>query len=141
MRRVVAIACVAAVAVLAPSAHANWSSTVDGGSLTVSTATLDDPTGLVAAGNAGTCTRRKPKTLTVDLRWTATTSPRATGYLVLRDGVQVGTVSGAGTTNWSDTTRQLQFSTSYTYTVEATVGGWTSPGATATLTTFNNRCR
>jgi hypothetical protein len=60
---------------------------------------------------------------------------------VLRNGTQVGTVGSAGSNGWSDTTKQLAFSTSYTYTVESTVGGWTSPGATVTITTLTNKCR
>jgi len=118
---------------------------VDAGSLAVSSATLAAPTG-VAAANAA-CTRRQRTSLTVTVTWTATASPGATGYTILRGTsatgpfTAVGTVSGIGTTSWTDATGQLRFSTTYDYVVEATVQSWTSPSSVAAgVTTPNNRC-
>lgn len=134
-----AILVAAAALLLAPAALASWSSSVAVAGMTVSTATLADPTALAAA--TGACTRLQAGSLTVDLSWTATTSSRATGYVVLRDGVQVGSVAGAASTGWSDTTGQLAFQTGYDYVVEAVVGGWTSPGASVSFTTVGKQCR
>lgn len=141
MRRRVLVLVVVAAAFGTPAALATWSSSVSTGPMTVSTATLADPTNLTAANNSGVCIKNTPSSLEVDLTWTATTSPRATGYTILRNGTQVGTASPASATGWSDTTGKLAFSTSYTYTVESTVGGWTSPGATVSITTFSKLCR
>lgn len=144
MRRRVVLAVVVVAAILtAPAAMAMWSSTLAAGPMTVSTATLSDPTSLTASNNPTVCVRNTPSSLQVDLSWVATSSPMATGYAVLRNGSRVGTVSGASSTAWSDTTGQLAFSTSYTYVVESTVAGWTSPGTTATttITTLGSRCR
>lgn len=141
MRRRVLVLAALAAAVGAPTALATWSSSVSTGPMTVSTATLADPTGLSAANNSSVCSKNTPSSLEVDLTWTATTSPRATGYTILRNGTQVGTVGSASATGWSDTTGTLAFSTAYTYTVESTVGGWTSPGATVSITTFGKLCR
>ena len=129
----------------AAPALAGWSSPVDAGSLAVSSATLAAPTG-VAAANAA-CTPRQRTSQTVLVTWTATASPGATGYSILRGTrstgpfTAIGTVSGIGTTSWTDATGQLRFSTAYYYVVEATVQSWTSPvSAVATVTTRSNRC-
>jgi len=118
---------------------------VDAGSLPVSSATLAAPTG-VAASNAA-CTRRQRTSLTVSVTWTATASPGATGYTILRGTgaagpfTAVGSVSGIGMTSWTDATGQLRFNTTYDYVVEATVQSWTSPNsAAASVTTPSNRC-
>jgi len=128
----------AALAAAAP-ALAGWSSPVDAGSLSVSTASLAAPTG-VAAANAA-CTPGQRTSLTVTVTWTATSSPAA-GYTILRatraNGpyTAVGSVVGVATTAWSDTTGQLRFTTTYYYVVESTVQSWTSPNSTrASVTT------
>lgn len=142
-RRAIVAACAVVAACVAPAATAMWSGTSTAGPMTVSTATLNDPTSLTAANNKSVCTNNNASSLEVDLTWVATSSPKATGYVVLRNGTQVATVGGASSTAWSDTTGQLAFSTSYTYVVESTVAGWTSPGTTATvaITTLAHNCR
>ena len=128
----------------AAPALAGWSSSVDAGSLAVSSATLAAPTGVAAA--QGACTPRQRTSLTVVVTWAATSSPGATGYTVLR-GTRAtgpftaeGTVSGIGTTSWTDATGQLRFTTTYYYVVESTVQSWTSPNsATASVTTPASR--
>ncbi len=145
-RRVLAVALVT-VAVGAPAALASFSpSTIATGPLPVSSETLADPTGLAATNNKGVCKKNNAKTLEIDLSWTASTSTNATGYLVLRTDnttggtTQVATVTPVTATSWKDTTKQLAFSTSYTYTVQTNVHSWTSPGATVTITTLNGSC-
>jgi hypothetical protein len=142
MRRSALVAFLAVIAVVAaPAALANWSSGVtptSPGGLVLGTATLADPTSLAAAN--GACTNNNAASLRVDLTWVATASARATGYVVLRNGTQVGTVGGAGSTSWSDATGQLAFGTAYTYTVKSTVQSWTSPGATASVTSLSKTC-
>jgi hypothetical protein len=142
MRRAL-VATIVAAAFAAPAALATWSSTAGAGPMTVSTATLADPTGLAAANNKNVCLNNTASSLEVDLTWTPTASPRASGYVVLRNGTQVATLSGASTSGWNDTTGQLAFATSYTYVVESSVAGWTSPGTTATtaITTLAHNCK
>ena len=132
----------AALAAAAP-ALAGWSSPVDAGSLSVSTASLAAPTGVAAA--IASCTPRQRTSLTVAVTWTATSSP-ATGYSILRGTsatgpfAAVGSVAGVGTTAWTDATGQLRFTTTYYYVVEATVQSWTSPdSAAAAVTTPHSR--
>lgn len=142
-RRLLLAVCAVVAACAAPAAMAMWSSGVGAGPMTVSTATLSDPTSLTAASNKSVCLNNTASSLEVDLSWVATSSPKATGYVVLRNGSPVGTVSGASSTAWSDSTGQLAFATSYTYVVESTVAGWTSPGTTATttITTLSHNCK
>ncbi len=143
-RSALVVLLVVAAVVAAPAALANWSSGVtptSPGGLVLGTATLADPTSLAAANNTAACSNNNAASLRVDLTWVATVSARATGYVVLRNGVQVGTVSGAASTSWSDTTGALAFATLYTYTVKSTVQSWTSPGATATVTTLAHNCK
>ncbi len=128
-----------ALAAAAP-ALAGWSSAADAGSLSVSSASLAAPTGVAAA--RGACTIRQRTSLTVNVTWTATSSPQATGYTILRATsaagpfASVGTVGGIGTTAWTDATGQLRFRTTYYYVVEATVQSWTSPdSASGSVTT------
>jgi hypothetical protein len=116
---------------------------VDAGSLLVSTASLAAPTGVAAA--RGACTPGQRTSLTVNVTWSATSSP-ATGYTILRATVAggpytaVGSVVGVGTTAWTDATRQLRFITTYYYVVEATVQSWTSPdSASGSVTTPRSR--
>jgi hypothetical protein len=137
--RVAAVAVVAACA-LAPAALASWASSVSVGGMSISTATLVDPTGLNPSNGTG-CRRFRANSLRVDLSWTPTTSTRATGYVVLRNGTQVASVGGASSGGWSDRTGDLAFSTTYTYVVKATVGNWTSGGTTVSIRTLSSRCR
>ena len=77
-----------------------------GGTGTGDTTAPSAPTGLTASGTTAS---------TVSLSWTASTdNVGVTGYLILRNGTQVGT---ATTTTYTDTT--LTASTQYTYTVKA----------------------
>jgi hypothetical protein len=146
-RRRLAIAVVIALVAITAAcpAFAAFTSAIvpSGAGLTVSTATLADPTSLSAVNNAGACVNNNAASLEVDLTWVATASARATGYRVLRNGTQVATVGGASATGWADQTGALQFATAYTYVVESVVGQWSSPGtvATATVTTLAHNCK
>lgn len=108
-------------------------------SVTVSTATLDTPTGTAAA--VDTCT---PATsVTVQVTWTASSDPTS-GYAIFRSAgggpsTQIGTVVGSSTTSFLDTT--AAFATDYVYTVESARGSWTSgASADAALTTPTSAC-
>ncbi len=82
------------------------------------------PTGLKATGTTST---------SATLSWTASTdNVGVSGYLVLRDGTQVGT---SLTTTYSDS--GLAPSTAYTYTVEArdAAGNTSAPSGSVTATT------
>ena len=143
IRRAGLAAGVAAALSAAAPALAGWISPVDGGSLSVSTASLAAPTGPAAVVSA--CTPGQRTSLAVTVTWTATSSP-ATGYTILRatraNGpyTAVGSVAGVGTTTWTDATGQLRFTTTYYYVVEATVQSWTSPNsAYASVTTPRSR--
>jgi hypothetical protein len=133
-------------ALSAAPALAGWSSGADAGSLAVSSASIAAPAGTAAA--QGACTPRKAKSLTVVVTWTATSSPEATGYTILRATAPggpfstVGSVGGIGTTTWTDATGQLAFRTTYYYVVEATVQSWTSPqsGAGSVTTPKSKTC-
>ena len=126
-------ATLAGVLAIATPAGAGWASSADAGSLSISSATLAAPTGVAAS--RGACTRRQRTSLTVNVTWTATGSPQATGYAILRSTsatgpfTVVGTVSGISTTTWTDATGQLRFTTTYYYVVESTVQSWTSPAS------------
>lgn len=61
------------------------------------------------------------------LTWTASTSPRVTGYVIYRNGVKVATLTDRDTRTWQDP-QQLTAAPS-TFTVRSTVAGWTSPPA------------
>jgi hypothetical protein len=79
------------------------------------------------------------------LTWTATPSTFADGYEIFRATgagafVSLATVSGRGTVTYTDKT--VAFSTSYSYTVQASYQGWRSIASNAaSITTPNNRCR
>jgi len=121
-------------------ASASWSSQAVGGPLTVAAATVAPPTGLGAARN---CVRGTYDW--VVLSWTATSSAFADGYEIFRatgagSPVSIATVAGAGTVTYTDTS--VAFSTSYTYTVQASYLGWRSVSSNAAaITTPNNKCR
>ena len=97
------------------------------GGNTITTATLAAPTNLVAATGINA----------INLTWTATTSPSATGYQVLRaissggPYTLISTVIGAATTSFSDSTA----SGTVFYVLRSIVQSWTSTSsneATAT---------
>jgi hypothetical protein len=145
-RALLGAALAAAIVILAPAALASWSSAITAGSLPVSSATIAAPTGTAATETA--CTAGTPSALRVTVTWTATSSTRATGYLISRGTAPagpfttVGTVTGLNTTSWIDSTGQLQFLTTYYYVVQATVQSWTSPNSsTATVTTLKTNCK
>ena len=138
-------ALIVAVVIVAPTALAAWSSSVTAGPLPLSSATIAAPTG--AAATTSSCTKHVATTVQVAVSWTATSSTRATGYTISRGTsasgpfTQAGTVSGLNTTTWTDTTAQLQYSTSYYYVIDATVASWTSPDSnTATVLTPDSNC-
>ena len=145
-RRTLLIGMLAVAAViLAPVALAAWSSSVTAGPLPVSSATIAAPTG--AAATTSSCTKHDPTSVQVAVTWTATSSNGATGYSInvgtsaTGPFTQVGTVSGLNTTSWTDTTAQLQYSTTYYYLIDATVASWTSPDSnTATVLTPDKNC-
>ncbi len=81
------------------------------------------PTGLTAS----------TATNSVKLTWNASSdNVGVTGYLILRDGAQIGTSAAAGYTDMT-----VAASTTYNYTVEATdaAGNVSAPSNTATVTT------
>jgi chitodextrinase len=81
----------------------------------------------------GTPTLVSSTTTTATIAWTASTSTGITGYIILRNGVQVGTTNST-TLTFPDT--GLSASTNYTYTVEAVANAQDSaPSASLVVTT------
>jgi fibronectin type 3 domain-containing protein len=81
----------------------------------------------------GTPTLSTSTSTSATLAWTASPSAGVTGYIVLRNGAQIGTTSNS-TLTYTD--RPLTPSTAYTYTVEAIASGVDSaPSGTLSLTT------
>jgi hypothetical protein len=125
---------------LAAAASASWSSQAGAGPLTVSTGTVDPPSGLAAARN---CVRNAHNW--VRLTWTATPSAFADGYQLFRalgagTPVSIATISGGGAVTYTD--KSVNASRTYSYTIQATYLGWRSTiSNTATITTPNNRCQ
>lgn len=74
-------------------------------------------------------------TLSVDVSWTATTTPAADGYTLQRDSQSASTISGRATTSASDT--PVTQGASHTYTLIATLLNWRS---TSVTTTVNYTC-
>lgn len=111
---------------LAPSA---WAIFVDPGSSasqSMSTGQLAAPT--APAASAGLCTPAVTDRIVIS--WTATSSSWASGYEILRSTTSggpytvAGTVSGAGTTTFTDA--PLAWSTTYHYRVRAMKHQWRS---------------
>lgn len=105
----------------------------------VSTAVLNPPTGLTAAG--GTCQADQYDSIV--LTWTATSSGWAEGYEVLRstDGTTysvIATLAGVATESYTDS--PLAFSTTYWYRVRAIKHAWTSDPAETSRTTRGAQC-
>jgi hypothetical protein len=76
----------------------------------------------------------RPATGAVDLSWTASADPAATGYSWTRSGSgspASGTVVGRATSSLTDAT--LPAAESATYTLTSTVAGWASTPATVTV--------
>ena len=101
-------------------------------SLAVSTGSLAGPASLT--GTAG-CTRLRAE---VRLSWPQPTSTFATGYAVLRKTastayVQIATVSGIGTTAYTDTTPERN--TTYDFQVRAVFQQWTGSSPVLAVTT------
>ena len=126
-RRVVAVAgLLAAASALTPPVSATWQSSGSGGPQTVSTGTLQPPTGTTA------CVLLLPTRVRVS--WTATPSAFADGYEVLRSGTDggpyasVGTVAGRTTTTFEDTTATSV--TTYYFVVQASKHQWRSGKST-----------
>lgn len=84
-------------------AAADFATSVDGGPMSVATATLAAPGGLSASRSCTSAT-----TLGTDLSWSASTSAATTGYSILRSTASagpfsaVGAVSGISTTTYTD---------------------------------------
>lgn len=125
----------------AAGALASFTSAPSAPSMTVSTATLAAPSGLGATNtNCVVLTSTQ-----VRLDWTATSSSWADGYEILRALVSggpytaIGTVSGQGTTTYTDTT--VTFSLTYHYVVRATRNNWRSGDSNqASITTPGALC-
>ena len=139
-RLLMALGLLAAAGMLAVPAFATWVSSVTA-EQTVSSATLAAPAGTTASRS--TCTPLLQAQVLIS--WTATSSTFADGYQVLRSTTSggpytsVGTVSGRGTTSFTDAT--VAFSTTYHYVVQATRNQWRSPNSTqASVTTPNVLC-
>ena len=111
-------------AALTATAVAAFDSVTAPAAQTLTTTSLAAPTGLAAS-----CV---PATSNVNLSWTATTSPAAAGYVILRSTTsggpysQIGTVSGSSTTTFTTTIAVLQ---TYFYVVTASRNNWTSPNS------------
>ena len=113
-------------------AAANWNVATQGIEATYTAAVLAPVTDLTATGR---CRLLKPS---VDLSWTATTSPQVTGYRVLRrtgsgSYTTVATLSGRATSTYNDTA--VTTSATYTYLVKAVRNNWYADSSTATATT------
>lgn len=128
------------LAALAAPALADWGTSALR-SQTVTAGTLAAPTGLTAVN--GACVART--SWHVDLSWTASSSTFADGYEIFRSTTaggpytSLGTVSGQGTTTFTDTTPTL--STTYYYVVQAKRNLWLSPDSNeATVTTLKRNC-
>jgi hypothetical protein len=139
-RFVVGVVVLIGAAALVATAAASFSSS-DSAAHTISTATLVAPTGLSAVN--GTCSALS--STQVNLSWTATASAAADGYEVFRATVSggpyssLGTVNGAGTTTFTDTTPA--FSTTYYYVVQSKRNSWRSPHSNqASVTTPSVLC-
>ena len=120
------------VAVGVDQAAAHWSVSTPERSATYTTAVLTPATSLSAAARCGLLN------VSVDLAWTATTSPHVTGYQIRRktDSTSystVATLSGRTTTSFNDTT--VNTSSKYTYLVRAIRNNWHLDSSPVTVTT------
>jgi hypothetical protein len=111
-------------AALTATAVAAFNSATGPATQTLATTNLVAPTSLAASCVAATSN--------VNLTWTATTSPAAAGYVILRSTTtggpyaQIGTVSGSSTTTFTTTIAILQ---TYYYVVDASRNNWRSPNS------------
>lgn len=140
-----ALWCLLAPAILwtqaAGMAFGSWSSSPSPPSMTVSSATLAAPTGLIASN--GTCVILIQAN--VNLAWSATSSTFSDGYEIFRSLIgggpftSVGTVTGRTTTIYTDPT--VAFSKTYYYVVQAKKNNWRSANsAQASVTTPSSLC-
>jgi hypothetical protein len=115
-----------ALTLRAVPAGATFSTAPAAPSMSVATATLAAPTSL----SAQTVNCVALTSTQVKLTWTATSSTWADGYEILRGVLaggpytSLGTVSGQGTTTYTDTT--VLFASVYKYVVKATKLNWRS---------------
>jgi hypothetical protein len=110
--------------------------------MSVTTALLAAPTSVSAV--RGTCSVLAGTTK-VNVTWMASTSPATTGYDILRSTTSgsgysvVGTVSGIGTTSFTDSS--VSFSTRYYYVVHSSRNLWRSVNSNEDpVTTPNALC-
>ena len=139
-RQLAVVPAVVSALVLAATASATWQSTVTGGPATFAAATVAPPSGLMATSQ---CVRNVSND--VLLTWTASSSNFVDGYAIYRSAngnpaKQIATVSGIGSTGYTNT--GLAFTKTFAYTVRATAGGWSSvDSGSVTITTPNRRCQ
>jgi hypothetical protein len=140
--RVTVLAGTVIVALAAASiAAAQFTSSLAGGSMNLSSSTLAAPIGITPVQT--NCKNNKPVEITVT--WAATTSAYATGYTVQRATTSggpfstVGTVA-IGTTTYVDTAPVLAYTTTYYYRVQSTYLSWTAASTQGAVTTLNIHC-
>jgi hypothetical protein len=125
-------------------ASATFAASRSAGPLPVATASVSAPAGLAWTDD---CNNHGPsKWNYVRLDWGASGSSFVNGYEILRGNGLAGTrsviatVSGLGTTTWTDTTVNDQ--TPYNYSVRATYAGWESPDSNVVAqTTLRSNCK
>lgn len=104
-------------------AHASWSPPSTGSGLTTATS-IGLPNSPVATATSWS---------TTSVSWAAPTGPSPTQYVVRRTAPTTATVCTVGGSTFGCTDSGLSASTTYTYTVEARLGAWSS-GATGGFT-------
>ena len=143
-RLAAAAAAVAVALALVGVASATFSTSQSTGPQTLATASVAAPAGLTWTSDCQS--KGSTKWNYVRLDWTATASSFATGYEIWRGSglsgtrTLIATVSGLGTTTWTDTT--VAESSPYNYAVRAVYGGWSSPdsGPVAQTTPKSANC-
>lgn len=137
-RRAVSVVA-AAVVVLAAPAWALFTDAPSVASNTFSTATLQPPTN--PSAGAGCTLLLAPK---IDVSWTATSSPKADGYKVLRSATsggpytEVGSVLGLLSMSFTDL--NLSLNTTYYYVAHAYYQNWTSANSAQVAATTPLLC-
>lgn len=125
-RPVLAAGLALAVTGVAGPAYAAWQSNGSGTAKATATAL-----GAATAGSAGNAT-----TTSLDLSWTAPSSPAPTGYAITRDGTPIScdfAAANLGTAKCRDTFASSTSARTFTYVVTPRLGGrWTGTAVTFT---------